>query len=141
MSNNKNAEQPKPVQSTRLPWTYKFVVHSLSIFFLPGTLSAVLIVWGPGPGARMTLSAAVTVFAIPSIWVWLLYAIAGGFDWEPGPIGCERTVLYALLGGIAFAIPLFIFWLLIRVICCVVFRLPIAAGAGKIWVSGERSPK
>ena len=126
-------------ESTRVPTAYKAIVHGLSLLLPP--LLCLLLMMCPEDmrrdllkeGAWLPLSMAGMMF----VWTLLLYAIAGGFEWKPGGIGCGRTVLYALLGGVLFAIPLFILWVLIRVICAVAFRVPIAVGAGKIWVSGE----
>jgi hypothetical protein len=133
-------EQPIIVESTGVPWTYRILVHALSIF-IPGTMLTMFILCGPDgpPESEITLSLAAMGFAMSFIWSWLLYAIAGGFDWSPGGIGMGRTVLFALLGGIVFAIPLFVFWVIVRIVSAMTFRLPVAEAAGKIWVTGKQT--
>jgi len=64
---------------------------------------------------------------------------AGGFDWQPDSIGIARTFLYALAGGVAFAVPLFVLLVIVSIGCAAVFRLPIAGAAGKIWITGAGS--
>ena len=123
-------------ETTRIPSGYKAIVHGLSLL-LPAMAFALC--FGMEAFRREGVVLPVVMAAMMLLWTCALYWIAGGFDWKPGSIGVFGAVLYALLGGVLFAIPLFVLWLLIRIICAAAFRLPIAAAAGKIWVSGERT--
>lgn len=55
------------------------------------------------------------------------------------------TAYKAIVHGLSLLLPPLLWmlcmmcslWVLIRVICSLAFRLPLAVGAGKIWVSGK----
>lgn len=121
-----------------VPAKYKAIVHGVSLLLPPLLWLLYMVCLEEFRRAcQRDPMLLVVMAAMAIVWTLILYAIAGGFDWTPGAIGCFRTLLYAVLGGVLFAIPLFILWMLIRVVCSLAFGLPLAAGAGKIWVTGR----
>jgi len=138
MNNDTIDGRRRSLQSANLPWAYKAVVHAASLF-VPAILFTLFLFRGTSSPPDFSVALGTTFLVMSLVYTSLLYAIAGGFDWQPGSIGIGRTLLYALLGGVMFAIPLFILWVIVRVLGAAAFRLPIGSAAGKIWITGAGS--
>ncbi len=109
-----------------IPQSFKWLTHTISIAFI--ALLFTLVSLGEAEASVKFMG-----FLIFAGYILILYAIAGGFDWQLEKISTGRGLIFLILSGLIYGIFLYGLWIATRWIISKIYGIPYAQLKGSYY--------